>query len=152
MIMITFNQKSKLNVFRFCKQIPLLLDRKILRCDLCRIKLAVCAGGGSDISKDLSTSESIAGRLQASCIDHLWVRTRRERCDGEGSSDVGNPLSDCDTEVFVLECNISDHYGIGISLNIPQRIDIENKYSLSLDSESARKTYNPTRTGNFSPC
>lgn len=30
MIMITFNQKSKLNVFRFCKQIPLLLDRKIL--------------------------------------------------------------------------------------------------------------------------
>ncbi|CAB3234886.1 unnamed protein product [Arctia plantaginis] len=70
-----------------------------------RYKNALCECGLlCVIPSEEATREAIAdGRLEASCLDHIWVRAGR---------------SGRDACAYVLESRIADHHGIGIMLNL----------------------------------
>lgn len=70
-----------------------------------RYKNALCACGLlCAIPSEEPTREAIAdGRLEISCLDHIWVRARR---------------SERDACAYVLESRIADHHGIGVMLNL----------------------------------
>ncbi|PZC86310.1 hypothetical protein B5X24_HaOG211471 [Helicoverpa armigera] len=85
-----------------------------------RYKNALCACGLlCAIPSEEPTREAIAdGRLEISCLDHIWVRARR---------------SERDACAYVLESRIADHHGIGVMLNLCVS-EIENKSVRNISS------------------
>lgn len=60
-------------------------------------------------STEITREAIVNGRLETSCIDHVWVRARRQH------------VQDALTAASVIECGISDHHIVGISLDFDRK-------------------------------